>query len=156
METIKKLFQTKLQVQSKMLNTVEILKDCRYYLQKLELCNKNGPIFGKISIPSAVIQFACVFPMSLTVVFMMRFIVISGFNLDTICSTFAISIGVSQMSFIYITLAVNRRLILKTMDQMQHLVDYRKNKIENQNLFIQLYRKIYLMIKDFDYAFGFS
>lgn len=131
MENIRNVFRTESQVQSTISNTtIEILKDCRYYLQKWALCSDKGPTFGKITIPNAVMNILCIFPMSLTVVLMMRFVVISGFNLNAISATFAISIGVSQMSFIYITLALNRQLIRKTMNQMQRLVDYRKNEIE--------------------------
>lgn len=129
METIRNLFRNKSPVQSEQSSTmVEMLKDCRYYLQKWHLCRDKGLTFGKFSIPCAVVNVAYVFPMSLTVVLMLRFVVISEFNLDTISTTIATVLGVSQMCFIYITLAINGQLILKTMDQMQHLVDYRKSE----------------------------
>lgn len=106
---------------------IEILKDCRFYLEKLELCSNPRPGFDSLPMPSIVKNMLCIFPMMVTLVCLVRFVVISGFNLNTASGSFAISMGITQLALIYISLAVNRDITHETMCQMQNLVDYRKN-----------------------------
>lgn len=106
---------------------VEILKDCRYYLEKFHMSNDTRIRIWNIPMPHIVMNFIYLSPMLVTFYCLMRFCIDSGFNLNTVSSAFAISMGSSQLGIIYIALAVNRRVILRTMDQMQHVVDYRKN-----------------------------
>lgn len=119
-------FQKKKKIIKMSNSRVEILKDCRFYLEKFELCNNTWPRFGSITIPSIVKNMLSICPMLITLVCLVRFVIISGFNLDTASGTFAISLGITQLALIYISLAVNRKITFDTMIQMQNLVDYRK------------------------------
>lgn len=110
----------------KKMSRVEILKDCRYYLKKFHMSNDDHVRFFNIPIPQIVVNFAWLSPMLITFLCLMRFCIRNGFDLNTVSSAFAIVMGSSQLGFIYIALAVNRRVILETINEMQHVVDYRK------------------------------
>lgn len=105
---------------------VEILKDCRFYLEKLQMCNKIRPRFWILPIPNIMLNFVFMIPMFTTSFCLMRYVISTGFNLNTVSSSFAITMGCTQLAFIYVGLAINRRIVYETMDQMQHLVDYRR------------------------------
>lgn len=105
---------------------IEILKDCRYYLERLQICNIIRPHIGSLPIPNIMINIAFLFPMFVTTVCLMRYIILMNFNLNAVSNSFAITMGCTQLTFIYMSLAINRRLIYETMDRMQFIVDYRK------------------------------
>lgn len=107
-------------------HSVQILKDCRFYLEKLNLCNHERTRIANISVPHVLMNFACVSPIIITFSCLMRFCIISGFNLNAMSNAFAISVGSAQLILIYITLAFDRPAILQTIDHMQSTVNNRK------------------------------
>lgn len=120
---------------------VEFLKDCRYYLEKVHLCNREPYRIGIVPIPHIVMNFACVSPIVITFSCLLRYCIQSGFNLNAMSNAFAICMGSAQIILIYITLAIERSTILETIDQMQEIVDKRKSikfisisKINNKKL----------------------
>lgn len=108
---------------------ITILKDCRYYLKNLNLCNDKPIYLGSIRIPDIFVHIGCIFLQTYAAVTLMLFCFKSGFNLSQVSSEFGVSIGVLQLSIMYITLAANKSLIFKTVQQLQRLVDYSKKKI---------------------------
>lgn len=105
---------------------VEILKDCRYYLEIIHLCNSTRTRIWKIPVPFVVMNFLCVLPMLITITRLLQFCIMSGFDLNEVSSAFAISMGSIQLTVIYISFISVRPATLETMDQMQSLVNERK------------------------------
>lgn len=117
-------YQSSFKQSIKMASRIIILKDCRYYLKNINLCN-NGPYYIRhIKIPDTLAHIACIFLQSLAAILLLVFCFESGFNLTTVSSAFGVSIGVSQLSMMYITLAANKDLIFETVQKLQRLVDY--------------------------------
>lgn len=96
---------------------IKILKDCRFYLAKLYLCNNTPICIANQSIPFALITMLCLLPQSITLFLLIRAVYIVNFDLNQVSSAFAISIGVSQLELIYFSLAANRPTILKLRTQ---------------------------------------
>lgn len=140
-ETLK--IHTKFNKTRNKMSRVEILKDCRYYLKKFHMSNDDHVRFFNIPIPQIVANFAWLSPMVITSSCLMRFCIINGFDLNTVSSAFAMVMGTSQLGFIYISLAVNRRVILETINEMQHVVDYRKFLCWKKLFFVVIVKKIW-------------
>lgn len=102
------------------------LKHCRYYLKYVNLCRKEPIIIGCIPIPNMLIYIGCIFFQTFASLMMLKFCIKTSFNLATTSSTFGISIGILQLSFIYVTLTTENRLIYRTFERIQQLVDYSK------------------------------
>lgn len=100
------------------------LKHCRNYLENVNLC-RNKPIrIGCVRISNWLISIGCIFLQTYASLVMMKFCIQSGLNLATISSEFGVSIGILQLSFIYVTLTTERTLIYQTFECIQQLVDY--------------------------------
>lgn len=113
------------------------LKHCRYYLKKVNLCRKEPIIIGCVRIPNVLIYIGCIFIQTFSSLSIMLFCIQTGFNLATMSSAFGVSIGILQLSFIYVTLTTENRLIYLTFERIQQLVDYSKldiNKLRDSSL----------------------
>lgn len=101
------------------------LKHCRYYLKNLNLCRKEPIMIGGCArISNVLICIGYIFFQTFASLMLLKFCIQTGFNLATISSAFGISIGILQLSFIYVTLATEKGLIYLTFERIQHLVDY--------------------------------
>lgn len=108
---------------------IEILQDCRFYLEKFGLCNdKHIRIVRYLSVPIALVNMLCVLPQTLAIYLLMRTVYVANFDLNVISSAFAITIGLIQIELIYFTLAANRPTTLILMNKMQSIVDDRKTR----------------------------
>lgn len=117
---------------------VQILKDCRYYLEKLNLCNSERVRIANIPVPHVLMNFACVSPVIITCSCLLRFCILSGFDLNAMSNAFAIAVGSAQIILIYITLAFDRPAILETIDHMQSIVNNRKI-IQKSSVYHKMY-----------------
>lgn len=108
-------------------NRIEILKDCRIYLEKMFLCNDEHVRIANYSVPSTLICILCNFPQTITQSLLMRYVYISNFDLNEVSTAFAICIGSSQLQLIYFSLAANRPTTVKIMSTMQSIVDDRES-----------------------------
>lgn len=100
------------------------LKNCRYYLKNVNLCREKSIKIGCVPIPNVLIHIGCIFFQTFASLMMMKFCIQTGFNLATMSSAFGVSIGILQLSFIYMTLATENGLIYLTFERIQQLVDY--------------------------------
>lgn len=107
---------------------VEVLKDCRRYLDLINLCNK-GIYFKSIKIPDIFYDVIVIGPMTYTSFWFAVFCLEHNFNLTSCAQPFAILIGCTQITFCYITLAFEKNVIYETMDIIQDLVDSRKHRL---------------------------
>lgn len=106
---------------------IEILQDCRFYLEKFGLCNDESVrIVRYLSVPIALINIFCVLPQTIALYLLMRTVYDANFDLNVISSAFAIFIGLLQIELIYFTLVANRPTTLQLMNKMQSVVDDRK------------------------------
>lgn len=104
---------------------VEVLKDCRHYLDLINLCNK-GIYIKSVKIPDILYDIAMVGPMFYTTYWFSVFCYENGFNLTICAQSFSIFIGCTQIALIYLTLTFEKSTMYETMDIIQDLVDYRK------------------------------
>lgn len=100
------------------------LEHCRYYLKNVNLCREKPIRIGCVPIPNVLIHIGCIFFQTLASLMMVKFCIQTGFDLATISSAFGVSIGILQLSFIYITLTTENRLVNLTFERIQQLVDY--------------------------------
>lgn len=100
------------------------LENCRYYLKNVNLCRQEPIIIGCVRIPNVLIYVGCIFFQTFSSCLMMKFCIETGFNLATISSAFGVSIGILQLSLIYVTLATKNGVIYQTFELIQQLVDY--------------------------------
>lgn len=107
---------------------VDILKDCRFYLAKLYLCTDKHFRIANYSVPFPLIYVLCVFPQTITLSLLVRYVYITKFDLNEVSTAFAICIGSSQLQLIYLSLAGNRPTTFKIMNKMQSIVDDRKTR----------------------------
>lgn len=105
---------------------VHIFQDLRYYLNKLNLINDSPVLIGKIKVPDSILHFFNMLLMNITIIFLLRFCFESGFNLSEMSSAFGVALGVSQLAFVYVTLAANKDVIDETMNHIQAVVTERK------------------------------
>lgn len=110
------------------LRRIEILKDCRFYLGKLFLCNDAPVKICHLTIPFALMNLLCVLPQTIAIILLTRTVYVANFDLNKISSGLAIAIGVTQIELIYFSLAANRRVISKILNEMQSVVDDRKTE----------------------------
>lgn len=108
---------------------VEVLKDCRRYLDLINLCNK-GIFVKSIKIPDILYNIAMVTPMTYTIYRFSEFCLEQHFNLTVCAQSFSIFIGCTQIALIYMTLTFKKNTMYQTMDIIQYLVDYRKHFFE--------------------------
>lgn len=107
---------------------IKILEDCRSYLKKLYLCNDKHVRIANNSIPLTLVNILCVIPQTITLYLLACAVYMANFDLNEVSTAFAICIGISQIELIYLSLAGNRRITLKIMNEMQSVVDDRKAK----------------------------
>lgn len=105
---------------------IEILHDCRFYLEKFGLCNERHVRILHVPIPFALVNLLCVLSQTIAIYLLIRTVYVANFDLNVISSAFAITIGLIQIELIYFTLAANRSTTVKIVSKMQSVVDYRK------------------------------
>lgn len=108
---------------------IEILKDCRFYLEKFCLCNDKHVRIFHYPVPFALINIFCVLPQTIALYLLMRTVYDANFDLNVISSAFGITVGLFQIELIYFTLAANRSVTVKIMNKMQSIVDDRKKRL---------------------------
>lgn len=116
---------------------VEILKDCRKYLNVVNLCN-GGVFIKSFRIPDILINVVLVTPMMYTTILMFLFCFANHFDFNVIAFPFSICVGSTQIALVYFTLTFEKRVIFETMDIIQHLVDYRKGILDLRKYFFFL------------------
>lgn len=104
---------------------VEVFKDCRRYLDAINLCN-NGIYFKSFKVPDILYDIILVTPMTYTTVLLLYFCFANHFDLSIVAFAFSICIGCTQITLVYFALAFEKRVIFETMAMIQNLVDYRK------------------------------
>lgn len=119
------------------LHDIEILKDCRSYLYKFNLCNSTQKRICKIPMPFALMNLLSMSPFLLTIFRLLRFCVLAHFKLSEIENGFAILLGVGQLALIYVALSIERPNIIKAIDQIQFVVNERKSLSKEKTIGIR-------------------
>lgn len=105
---------------------IEILKDCRFYLEKLCLCNDKRVRIANYAVSFTMMNILCVVPQTISLYCLARAVYEANFDLNEVSTAIANCIGISQIELIYFTLAANRPTTFKLMNKMQSVVDDRK------------------------------
>lgn len=112
---------------------VEVLKDCRRYLDAINLCN-NGIFLKSFKVPDVFYDVIVVAPMTYTTILLTQFCFANHFDLTTVAFAFSICIGCAQITLVYFTLTFEKRVIFETMARIQNLVDYRKKILDHKRI----------------------
>lgn len=115
-------------------NKVEVLKDCRKYLNLINLCNE-GVFIRSFRIPDILITIPLLVPISYTTGLLYYYCFANHFDFNIIAFAFSVCIGSTQIALVYLTLTIEKRVIFDTMNEIQHLVDYRKSNCWHSNRF---------------------
>lgn len=106
--------------------SVEVLKGFRYILSLVALDNVAFVRIGYFHIPSAILRFAYMIPMNISMLLIIWYSFDYGFDLKMVSGAFSLILGITQIDLIYLTLAMKTALI-------KDIVDYFRNVVQRSN-----------------------
>lgn len=102
--------------------TIQVLSKYRPFLSWMKLNNPNGVRIGQIKIPDLLVAVIIALPILDTTVVYFLYCYDEKFNFDSISETFPYFIGSSQMSLVYLSLAMKKRIIVEAVESLQAAV----------------------------------
>lgn len=116
--------ESKMQVKNSFDSTqpIEVLSKCRFILKWTHLYNPNGVRIGSTKTPDLLIACLLVLQFVETAVMYLLYCIDEGFSIESVSGTLPYVIGTSQISLVYMSLAMKNRLIVQAIDGLQAAV----------------------------------
>lgn len=119
----------------------QVLADNRLIFKILNIYNKNGVRIGTYKVPNKVFQILSLLPTIIGCIGMIQYCFDSSLNFGQVSSSMAVLLGTVQIATIFLTLAIKKDTIIKTVNKLQEVVDKSK---AIQFFKPYLYNEIYL------------
>lgn len=99
--------------------SIQVLSRCRPILKWLNLYNPNGVRIGSIKIPDWLATLTIISFIFDSIILYLLFCFDNEFNLDVVSGTFPYVIGSSQITLVYLSLAMRKNVIVEAVDCLQ-------------------------------------
>lgn len=101
----------------------KVLKECQYFLRVASLCKESPVQIGFLKVPLTLLQILFLFPFIAFVPYLVWFCFEKEFDLNQIAGAMNLTLGSSQILFIYHGLAMENSTIINFMTELQRIVD---------------------------------
>lgn len=102
--------------------SIEVLSKCRFIFKWTNLYNPNGFYIGQTKVPNALAIILLSSQVTLTGILYFLHCWDNGFDSDSMSGTFPYVIGTTQMTSVYVSLAMRNRLIVEAIHKLQEAV----------------------------------
>lgn len=104
------------------IRSIEVLSKCRFIFKWTNLYNPNGFYIGQTKIPDALVTLLLSSQIMGTGVLYFLYCYDHEFDSDSISGTFPYVIGTTQMTLVYVSLAMRNRVIVAAIRDLQKVV----------------------------------
>lgn len=101
---------------------IKVLSKCRFIFKWTNLYNPNGVHIGSTKIPDTLLTLLMSLQTTETGLLYLLYCYDNEFDSDSISGTFPYVIGTTQMTLVYISLALRNRVIVETIHDLQAAV----------------------------------
>lgn len=127
----------------------QIFAENRLVFKLLNISNKNGIRIGPFNVPDSIFRILLLMPSIIGCISIIHYCFDPNLNFVQISSSIDLLLGTIQMAFTFLTLAIEKENIVKTVDELQKVVDksklitflkLREKKIHNE-MYLLIIRK---------------